>query len=70
MPADRSQLNRERQEALIETLVQEGVLPRDWADSIEASDQIGDGQEIAQAARDGRGPLDLSGEPGNGGGPQ
>jgi hypothetical protein len=63
MPADPTQLNSERLEALIETLVAEGVLPRDWADSIESTEQIGDGLEIAEAAREGRGPPDFVGGP-------
>jgi hypothetical protein len=70
MPVDRIQLIRERQNALIETLVAQGTLPRDWADSLEATDQIGDGEQIAQAAREGRGPPDFPGGPDNQGGPQ
>lgn len=56
----RDQLTAERQEALIEALVAEGVLPRDWADALESTRQLGDGEEIASAARDGRGPPDLA----------
>jgi hypothetical protein len=69
MPADRTQLPEERQDALIEVLVAQGILPEDWASSLESTEQIGDGPAVAEAAREGRGPPDFAGGPGNGGGP-
>lgn len=63
MPADRTQLNSERIEALTEALVASGALSRDWADSVKATEQIGEGTEIAEQARAGSGPPDFAGGP-------
>lgn len=61
----RQQLNQERIEGLIEALVAEGVLSRDWADALESTRDLGDGRAVAAAAREGRGPPDHAGGQGD-----
>lgn len=56
----RDQLTHERLEALIELLVAEGVISRDWADSLESTRDLGDGLAVAEAARAGNGPPDFA----------
>lgn len=56
----------EQFEALLTYLEEEGVIPADWAESIRGVNDHGQGFEVAQAAREGRGPPDHSA--GNGGG--
>jgi len=56
----RDQLTHERQQALIECLVSEGVIGRDWADALESTRELGEGEKIAQAAREGRGPPEFA----------
>lgn len=65
MPADRIQLLNERVEALTEALVASDAVSRDWADSVQNTEQIGDGTEVAEAARAGRGPPDFADGPSN-----
>jgi hypothetical protein len=55
-------------EALIETLVDEGVIGREWADALESTREFGDGREVAEAAREGRGPPTFAASDSNGGG--
>lgn len=52
----REQLTAERLAALVEVLVAEGAIPRDWADSLAGAYDLEHGAEIAKAAREGRGP--------------
>lgn len=63
----REQLTHERLTALIEVLVQEGVVSREWADALEGTRDLGHGQEVAEARRERQGPPDHAGG-GNGNG--
>lgn len=56
----REKLTHERLETLIEVLVEQGTLPRDWADALEGTRELGDGRKVAEAAREGRGPPDFA----------
>lgn len=61
----RDRLNHERVEALIEVLVAQGTISRDWADALEQTRELGEGSEVAKAARKGRKPPDFGREGGN-----
>jgi hypothetical protein len=52
----REQLTTERQTALIEALVAEGILPPDWRTELNHITQPGDGREVVERARNGDGP--------------
>lgn len=55
----RDQLTNERLDALIEVLTEQGVLDPDWRDALENTRELGQGQEVAEAARQGQGPPDF-----------
>lgn len=59
----REQITTEKLNALIEVLENEGVLSAEWRDSLRAVRESGEGREVAEAAREGRGPPDHSGPP-------
>lgn len=58
--AERSQLNEERIESLIELLVSKGVISREEGTTLEATSDYGQADEAAQAFREGRGPPEWS----------
>lgn len=65
MPQRRDQRTREQFEALLTYLEDEGVIGAEWADSIRNVTDHGQGFEIAEAKREGRGPPEHNN--GNGG---
>lgn len=67
MTQTRDQRTKEQFEALLTYLEQEGVIAPDWAESIRRVRDHGQGNEIARAAREGRGPPDHANSGGNGG---
>lgn len=58
----------EQFEALLTHLEEEGVIASDWAESIRGVNDHGQGLEVAQAKREGRGPPDHANSRGNGNG--
>lgn len=54
--ATREQLNHERVKALLELLKQETDIDDEWFECIQECRDLGKGNEIAQAAREGNGP--------------
>jgi hypothetical protein len=77
MKQKRDQRNAEKLDALIGVLKEQGVIPEEWADSIDNINDHGQGREAREAAREGRGPPSWAGggngnsggdNPGNGNG--
>jgi hypothetical protein len=55
---DREKLTFERQQALIEILVEQGVLSREWADALESTSELNEGAELVKCCQNGEGPPD------------